>query len=350
MKKSHSDTRLIIILATLVLLLRIIFIDIYQSLQHSFGLSLFHFVREIVESYVVFIVILVLNIIFVARLNKYIPYGRSPIRRLLWLLSYIIVITMVTTLVIKFNVLIDKGFVTGEVFLSLLASLLINATIVVVTDLVFYYHQTHLRLIAEGNKKRKAQYQYSQLKQQLNPHFLFNSLNILDYIVQNDEKERAGVFIRKLAGVYRYFLNKENEQTVTLKQELEFVMIYVDLLKERFADGLDIEMDVPTEYMKCHIVPCALQIMVENATKHNIVSPEKPLKITIVAKGRTITVNNNLQPKLTPVESTGLGLSNISQQYEDISQESIAIEKTSTEFTVTIPLLNYHTQTSPNKL
>lgn len=346
MKKSPSDTRLIIILATLVLLLRIIFIDIYQSLQDSFGLSLFYFVRLIVENYVVCVVLLILNITFIIQLNKYVTYGQSPLKRLLWLVTYILVITLVTTIVINADMLMKREFVSGEIFLSLLASLLINSTIVVVADLVFYYRQTHIRLIAEGNKKRKAQYQYLQLKQQLNPHFLFNSLNILDYIVQNDEKERASTFIHKLAGIYRYLLNKENEQTVTLEQELQFVAMYVDLLKERFADGLNIQTNIAVEYWHYRIVPCALQIMVENAIKHNIVSPEKPLTITIGIINDMLTVTNNLQPKLTPVQSTGVGLSNIAQQYQDISGKDIDIDKKATEFTVKIPLLNPNSPTT----
>jgi LytS/YehU family sensor histidine kinase len=168
---------------------------------------------------------------------------------------------------------------------------------------------------------------------------LFNSLGILDYLVQEQETERASAFIRKLASTYRYMLNNEQKPLVKLSEELEFTNMYIDLLKERFTEGMQVAVEIEAENKEKMVVPCALQLLVENATKHNIVSGEQPLHIKIYTEEGYIIIRNVLQLRTHGQPSTRLGLKNISQQYHDITGMDIIIEKTDTEFIVKLPLI-----------
>ena len=194
-------------------------------------------------------------------------------------------------------------------------------------------------LRTERGKKHLAQFQYNKLKMQINPHFLFNSLNILDYLVQEGQTERASAFIRKLADSYRYMLKTEDEPLVTLQEEIDFAHKYSELLQERFASGFTVHYQIDDQLLNRSIIPCCLQLLIENATKHNIVSLERPLTIFVCAEGDTLTVRNNIQPRITAQASTGTGLKNIRQQYLDICNRPISVEKTQSEFIVNIPLL-----------
>jgi len=198
---------------------------------------------------------------------------------------------------------------------------------------------TDSKFRSERDKRHKAIYQYANLKRQINPHFLFNSLNILEYLVEEGEQKRASAFIRKLAGMYRYMLQNDEKRIVPLVEELDFAQKYIDLLAERFAEGLSVEIALSDEAKHGYVVPCSLQLLIENATKHNIVSRQQPLSITITDSGGTIVVRNNLQPRISGNASTGLGLKNIEQQYTDISGLGIDIKQTKTEFIVKLPLL-----------
>ncbi|MBQ5718234.1 MAG: histidine kinase, partial [Alistipes sp.] len=184
-----------------------------------------------------------------------------------------------------------------------------------------------------------AQFQYNKLKLQINPHFLFNSLNILDFLVQEHETERASAFIRKLADTYRSMLKNEDETLVPLEEELTFARKYIELLKERFTTGFEVKCDIPDALLHRHVVPCCLQLLIENATKHNIVSPEHPLVVTIHIEEELLIVSNNLQPRLSKQNSTGMGLKNICQQYADLDSRPVEIIQTESEFIVQLPLL-----------
>lgn len=217
--------------------------------------------------------------------------------------------------------------------------LLVDIVVYAILQLAVYVIESDRELRTERGKKHRAQFHYERLKQQINPHFLFNSLNILDYLVQEHETERASAFIRKLAGTYRYMLKKEDEQLVLLEEELEFARKYTDLLQERFTSGFEVEVDIPQPLLRRYVVPCCLQLLIENATKHNVVSPEQPLRIRIEASGDRLAVSNNLQLRLNAPASTGVGLRNIRQQYLDAAGAPILVERTDTEFRVQLPLL-----------
>lgn len=218
-------------------------------------------------------------------------------------------------------------------------ALIAHITIYCIVFMVNYAISTKGRMQREKEKKHAAQYRYQKLKRQVNPHFLFNSLNALDCLIWEEKPQQASTYIHKLAGVYRYMIKSEDEDLVQLSEELTFVEMYTDLLKVRFPEGFDVKIDVQEEDRTRFVLPCSIQLLIENATKHNTVSAEKPLVIEVISNGKQVKVSNNLIPKVTKSQSTGLGQKYIRQQYMDLSGKGIVIEKTDTEYCVTLPLL-----------
>lgn len=212
-------------------------------------------------------------------------------------------------------------------------------TLVVILVLAAYSLRLQQRAMAASEQANLAQYRYHKLKQQVNPHFLFNSLNVLDYLIQEQPREDASRYTHKLAEVYRYMIRSEDETTVRLRDEMDFVSQYVDLLKVRFPEGLDVQVDIPEEAMARSVVPCCVQLLIENATKHNAVHPDTPLHIKVGATATRVTMVNNRIPKVTRAASTGLGLQYIRQQYHDLSGKSIVVREDEQTYTVTLPLL-----------
>lgn len=228
---------------------------------------------------------------------------------------------------------------SNDFLTTLLAAELVNIFVVTLAILVRLSTSTRNELREERELKRRSEYQYERLKQQINPHFLFNSLGILDYLVQEHETERASSFIRKLANIYRYMLKNDNKPLVKLSEEMDFTRMYIDLLKERFTEGMVVEIDIERELHDRYVVPCAVQLLVENATKHNIVSAEQPLTINITTEEGMLVVRNRLQLRTHGQPSTRLGLENIRRQYQDITRRDISVEKTDSEFIVKLPIV-----------
>lgn len=193
--------------------------------------------------------------------------------------------------------------------------------------------------VREQEKTHQAEFRYMVLKQQVNPHFLFNSLNILDGLVQEGSMEDASRYIHRMAGLYRYMLQHEGESLVRLSEEAEFARMYEELLHVRFPRGFAVETGLREEDLQRFVVPCALQLLIENATKHNAISAERPLVIRITSDGHGLTVSNNIVPRLSPPNSTGLGMKYIREQYADLSRKGISVETGPDTFAVKLPLL-----------
>lgn len=191
----------------------------------------------------------------------------------------------------------------------------------------------------EKKKKHEAQYSYERLKQQIEPHFLFNSLNSLDSIVVSGQDAQASQFIHKLSSIYRYLIETEDERLVYLEDELSFVSQYIELMKVRFPEGLETEIDIDRNGPPQFIIPCSLQLLVENATKHNTISAAQPLRIRISIEGDFIQVTNNRNPKITSQPSTGNGQRYIRKRYRDEAGKEIVIEEDEHTYTVKLPLL-----------
>lgn len=191
---------------------------------------------------------------------------------------------------------------------------------------------------AEQFKKASIEAKFEALRSQINPHFLFNCLNALSNLVYKDADTSAR-FVSQLSNVYRYLLYSHDRKIVSLQEELDFIDSYLFLLKIRFGDNISIVKEVATDRNKFHIAPATLQMLIENAIKHNVVSWKTPLRIEITSLNGSITVSNNLQEKQIKEPSAFIGLKNIKRRYEFLSSKPVEIRKTDAEFIVKIPLL-----------
>ncbi|MBP6184633.1 MAG: histidine kinase [Saprospiraceae bacterium] len=180
--------------------------------------------------------------------------------------------------------------------------------------------------------------QLEGLRNQVNPHFLFNSLNTLTWLI-SENQDKAIHFVQKLSKVYRYVLESRESTLVSLEEERTFLDAYLYLLKERFGENLRINLDRFPVLTAWQIVPLSLQLLVENAIKHNIVSSEHPLHLELFEEGTFLIVRNNLQKKLQVQESTGVGLANIRQRYKMINNLEVEIQMSDTHYAVHLPLI-----------
>ncbi len=337
-----NNLRQILTMVVMVVLFRIMYVDVYRHLQEVYGFQLGDNLLLFFDNIVAMLLTFGLDLLCVWQLSKRLSYVDNSQKRY-WIDLALGVVVAAVSLLPIFWTEIWGGALTrhlwGRIAYTYLTVLLINVVFIALFDLLIYFRQSRQLLRREENNKLQAQYQYGLLKQQLNPHFLFNSLNILDYLVQTGEKQRASAFIHKLASVYRYMLRMEGQAVVELREEIAFVRQYIDLLTERFPQGLYVSIHVTDEDMQKSIVPLALQILIENATKHNVVNASQPLYITIADKDGALRVSNNLQPRLS-ASSTGVGLKNIDEQYKTLIGRGIQIDKTATTYAVVLPLID----------
>ena len=184
------------------------------------------------------------------------------------------------------------------------------------------------------------QNQYEALKNQLNPHMLFNSLNTLQSLVR-ESPEKAQDYIQELSRVLRYTLQENEYQSVTLKEEMDFVTAYIFLLKMRFEDNLLFDIDIDDSLQEFRLPPISVQMLIENAVKHNEISNRNPLTIYIAAdvNKHHLTVANKRQPKRTATAGTGIGLANLAKRYHLLFKKEILITEEGGEFRVQIPLI-----------
>ncbi|MER3497911.1 MAG: hypothetical protein C4308_04390 [Chitinophagaceae bacterium] len=203
----------------------------------------------------------------------------------------------------------------------------------------FYEKWRHMVDEAENLKKENLQSQLEGLKGQVNPHFLFNSLNSLSSLISEDPG-KAEKFLDEMSKMYRYLLRTNEEGLVTLDSELQFIYSYFHMLKTRYGDGLDMEVTIDERYLSYQVPALTLQMLVENAVKHNMILKNSPLKILIMTtnSGKLI-VSNNLQRKDRMVSSNKVGLSNIVKKYKLMKQGEISVRDDRKEFAVVVPLI-----------
>lgn len=197
----------------------------------------------------------------------------------------------------------------------------------------------------EIEQLRQAQLEanLASLKEQLSPHFLFNTLNTLSSITQ---EKPVKDYVSEFANVYRYMLVHNKLDKATLQQEFDFIHSYLYIIKTRMGDAIEIKMNIDERLMQYHLPPLSLQLLIENAIKHNIASVNKPLHVNIYSQtNHQLVVSNNFQPKITTHHSTGIGLSNLSERYRLLFAKEIEIEKSTTEFCVTLPLIQTNEST-----
>lgn len=219
----------------------------------------------------------------------------------------------------------------------------ISFLIAMVVTLLFYagfYYKNHKEKQVKEQKiiAGTASARFDALKNQLDPHFLFNSLNVLTSLIE-EAPDQAQKFTTSLSKVYRYVLEQKNKDLVTVDEELNFAHTYVRLLKMRFEDSIVFDIPEKSRIPDARIVPLSLQLLLENAVKHNMVTPAKPLHIKVFEDKGKLVVSNNLQEKQVVKKSSGVGLRNIQQRYGILTEREVGINRTASDFSVSLPIL-----------
>ena len=182
-------------------------------------------------------------------------------------------------------------------------------------------------------------FEYEHLKSQVNPHFLFNSLNTLTGLI-DDDKNAAMQYTTRLSDLYRNMLSHKDKDLITLAEEWEILENYIYIQKSRFGDALHLVIDIPEKLKKTKkVVPMALQLLLENAIKHNIVSKSSPLTVRFTADDEQLTISNVYQPKISKEKGAGLGLANIRKRYALYTKRPVIAYMKDSEFIVIIPLI-----------
>lgn len=189
---------------------------------------------------------------------------------------------------------------------------------------------------------KSANAQFESLKNQLDPHFLFNSLNVLSSLI-DENPGQAQRFTASMSKIYRYVLEQKDKELVTVEEEINFAKTYCDLLKTRFEDSVSFDFNVNEKDLKSYVVPLSLQLLLENCIKHNFATSSKPLHIKIYSENGNLFIENNLQQREQVKESAGIGLANIVQRYSLLTKQNVFIEKSTTFFRVKIPILTQKT-------
>lgn len=194
---------------------------------------------------------------------------------------------------------------------------------------------------AQQAKERSniAQYSYIRLQQQVKPHFMFNNLSILNSLICERKVDEASDFVYKLAYLYRYMISNEEENLVTMREELDFVSKYTDLMKVRFGPAFEVVIDIDESLRESFVVPCSIQLLIENAIKHNGGTEHTPLDIRIYNSATHLIVRNNILKKLSCEPTTHLGLKYIKKLYGDLSSADVIVESTEDEFVVKLPII-----------
>lgn len=231
-----------------------------------------------------------------------------------------------------------------------IASLILSALVITVYEAISFYIQLQ-RTVAEKAQleRQNVESQLEGLRNQVNPHFLFNSLNTLAYLIPEDS-EKAVRFLQQLSNVYRYVLESRDARIIPLSKELEFLDAYVFLLQERFSENLKVKTLGLAGQSNCAIVPLSLQMLFENAIKHNVISVEKPLTIEVFIENGHLVIRNNLQKKNQVMDSTGVGLKNIQDRYRMLTDKEVEVIASQQYFTVALPIIELHEMEEANKI
>ncbi len=284
--------------------------------------------------------------VFIEMRQRFPGHGQTKTRLLYTVLGiatvYMIVQFTIGTLHDKY-LFVDYHDIPDSVYVT--PSIIIIALAVSIYESIFFYDRWKRSILeTEQLKQENIQSQLEGLKSQVNPHFLFNSLNTLTCIIPEDA-DKAVTFVRKLSKVYRYFLEIRDKKLLPLSEELEFLHAYIFLVRERFGENLKVDLRIPEAAYPQLIIPLSLQILFENAIKHNVVSSQHPLYLELYFdENDRLCVRNNLQKKKQEMPSTKIGLRNIKNRYAFFTNEEVVVEESAAYFTVCLPLISAMSQ------
>ncbi|MFT6828314.1 MAG: sensor histidine kinase YesM [Roseivirga sp.] len=243
-------------------------------------------------------------------------------------------------LIFKFALTQDPPDATQLASINALGILVLMPVISINFGIQFLRNWKDAQLASENFQKESIKAELTILKNHLDPHFLFNNLNILSSLISKDQKQ-SQAYLEKFAEVYRIILQSSSEELVELKQELGFINAYMYLLSIRFEETIQLEMHIDKSLEQLYIPPLTLQMLIENAIKHNLITETKPLKISIESRSGFLVIKNNLQEKKVEVkDSNKSGLENIKKRYSYFTDQKVEVNKNATSFIVKVPLIN----------
>jgi sensor histidine kinase YesM len=258
------------------------------------------------------------DLFIISYLNKIAIWGIKTFKRILiqlgFAVSIAVVISTIITLFANWLRPYTEDF-TGVLIYNALIYSVVNIIVMAILEAWIYFNESkHAKQMAENLQEELSQIKFEVLKSQINPHFMFNSLNVLSGLI-NKDVVKAQQFIDEFSQIYRYVLETIEQPFATLGKELEFMRSYLFLQQIRYGSDLTYTVNIPANSLKLVLPPLSLQVVLENAIKHNIVNESKPLKIEIYSEDFLLVVKNNIQPKISSAASTGLGLKNMVKRY-----------------------------------
>lgn len=287
--------------------------------------------------------------LLVVNLRAHLPLQEQTGRRILLMVSAAIVLVVLVELLsgLLLKLMVTHGGATDYVKAPIAFEFVVSLTLILLAmgayeSVYFFTKYRHSLIEQERLAKANMQAQLAVLKQQVNPHFLFNSLNTLTNLIPEDS-EKAVIFTQRLSAVYRRILEFRHEELIPLEEELKALRDYIYLMQTRFEDKLIVSWNEPKlperHDNKVKVVPLTLQLLVENAIKHNVVSLATPLRIGISIDASKVTVTNSVRPRSYVAASTGWGQENIRQRYRMVTDLALGVECTTEYYRVTVPLL-----------
>ncbi len=266
------------------------------------------------------LVIVFLYNFMVRRLNVHYPWKRNWFIRSL--IDFVLAIFLPVIIISLMNIAIDAGWIPKHkehehyrIFVFIMPLMISALLLVVVEMIVATEERNKLEIKLAHVEKEQINSKYTALKEQLDHHFLFNNLSVLSSLIY-ENTEKADKFIQDFAAIYRYVLSINKQDLVSLKQELEFIDTYLNLYKFRFEEGFNYKLNINKSAVQNLIPPLSLQVVVENAFKHNIISRQKPLELSISAENNTLFIKNNIQNKTDKIESTATGQNNLVEKFK----------------------------------
>lgn len=315
--------------------------SILQAYLMCFRCSSFERYAQVVGfTFAIWVILWKGNSMVATIITKRISWIEHPAKRFIVGIVSTIGYSVVATIALMtfFESFLGYSFGTGymyTVYGSLITTILISLFL---HSRSFLMHWRQATIQSEKYEKESIAAKYESLKNQVNPHFLFNSLNALTNLVYEDQ-DKAVKFIKQLSEVYRYVLDTRDQEVVTIEDELKFLQSYIYLQQIRFGDKLKIEMALSDRQF--YVTPLALQMLIENAIKHNVVAEDSPLTIRLFNKDGFVIVENNLRKKAVLAEpSAGVGLENICRRYELLSDKKVEVIRDRETFIVKLPELN----------
>lgn len=237
----------------------------------------------------------------------------------------------------SYDLVVDQILTDPEIGLLYFIYFVLLVILVFVSRILRYQiiHQQD-KMEKEILKQQSLKNELEALKNQINPHFLFNSLNSLNSLVRDNKQ--ATTFVNKLSFMYRYILQNGSQDLVTLEEELKFLESYIYLIKTRYRERFSIDINVDSKFLNEKLPALALQLLVENAVKHNEISKDHPLEVKVYMEEDVIVVENKIKPRMTLVESSGYGLANLNKRYKMLKKDQIYISNANDFFRVKLPL------------